>query len=374
MSHFPLIDISGAPFERGVQYGKQAVSRINISLSIYREAFARSGYNWPAVREVAAQFMPRIEAYAPRMLEEIVGIAKGCDVPTEDIIALNARTEMMHGNSRPEDVLEETDEGCTGAIVLPEITARGTLLHGQNWDWQAACENSAIVLRIRRDDGPDILTMVEAGMLARCGFNSAGLAITGNFLKCQHDFGRAGIPVPLVRRAVLEEPNYTEAIRKVLLAPRSFSTIIMMSHVEGEGVDLEATPPEVFWVRPQNGLLVHANHFVSVGAQAKMTDLGLHVTPDSLHREDRVRNMLSAKRGAIDVADLKQAFADRRGAPHAVCRSPVEGPGGGTSSTVATIIMDVTERSAIIAPAPYRGAVFWKYDLSCNQPTPEQAQ
>jgi isopenicillin-N N-acyltransferase-like protein len=374
MSHFPLIDISGAPFERGLQYGKQAASRIEVSLSIYREAFRRSGYDWAAVRTIAAQFKPRIEDYAPKMLEEISGIAKGCDVPAEDIIALNARTEMMHGNSRPEDVKEETDEGCTGVIVLPDATKRGTLLHGQNWDWQAACENSAIVLRIRREDGPDILTMVEAGMLARCGFNSAGIAITGNFLKCQHDFGRVGIPVPLVRRAVLEQSNYTEAMRSVLTAPRSFSTNLMMSHEEGEAIDLEATPPEVFWVRAENGLLVHANHFASVGAQAKMNDLGLHVTPDSLHREERVRAMLSARIGSIDIPDLKVAFADRRGAPHAVCRSPVLGPGGGTSSTVATIIMDVTERRALIAVAPYRGAEFWQYDLTGDQPKPETVQ
>jgi isopenicillin-N N-acyltransferase-like protein len=121
-------------------------------------------------------------------------------------------------------------------------------------------------------------------------------------------------------------------------------------------------------------LLVHANHFASIGAQAKMIDLGLHVTPDSLHREERVRAMLSARLGSIDIPDLKTVFADRRGAPHAVCRSPVLGPGGGTSSTVATIIMDVTQRRALIAVAPYRGAEFWQYDLTSNQPEPETVQ
>jgi isopenicillin-N N-acyltransferase-like protein len=368
MVHFPLIDISGTPFERGEQYGRQAANQIRRSLDLYIPVFARGGHQWPAVRQIAAQIRPRIEAFAADMLEEIAGIARGSDVEIEDIIALNARTEMMYGSTRPEDIKDETDEGCTGVIALPSTTQDGHVIHGQNWDWQSECEHSTIVLRIRRTDGPDILTMVEAGMLARCGMNSAGVAITGNFLKCQHDFGRSGVPVPMVRRAMLSQATFTEAMRILLTAPRSFSTNIMISHVGGEAIDLEATPPEVFWVRPQDGLLVHSNHFLSPGALAKMTDLGLLVTPDSLYRDERVRRTLAARRGAIAIADLKEVFADRYGAPYAVCRSPVVNSTGSLTSTVASIVMDVTARTAIIAVAPFRGAEYWEYDFMSKSP------
>jgi len=48
-------------------------------------------------------------------------------------------------------------------------------------DWRDACRHSTVVLRIRQSGGPDILTMVEAGMLARAGLNSAGIGHHGQF-------------------------------------------------------------------------------------------------------------------------------------------------------------------------------------------------
>lgn len=365
---FPLIDVSGTPHERGTQYGRQAAVQIRRGLEAYRPVFARYGHDWPSVRKIAAQFRSRIDAFAPEMMEEIAGIAKGCGAEAEDIIALNARTEMMHGASRPEDITGETDEGCTGAVALPPATADRHVIHGQNWDWRDACRHSTVVLRIRQSGGPDILTMVEAGMLARAGLNSAGIAITGNFLKCQDDFGRSGVPIPLVRRAMLSQSNLTSAIRTMLTAPRSFSTNVIISHDGGEAVDLEATPKEVFWLRPQEGILVHANHFLSPGAMAKVTDLGLLVTPDSLYRDERVRRALGVRRGAIAIADLMDAFADRYGSPYAVCRSPVADDTGTLVSTVATLIMDVTARKMLIAVAPYEGADYWEFDFQSPAP------
>ncbi|TIP97213.1 MAG: acyl-CoA--6-aminopenicillanic acid acyltransferase, partial [Mesorhizobium sp.] len=72
---------------------------------------------------------------------------------------------------------------CTGAVILPEATRNGRLIHGQNWDWKAECAETSVVLRIRRTDGPDLLTFTEAGGLARSGFNAAGIGITANYLE-----------------------------------------------------------------------------------------------------------------------------------------------------------------------------------------------
>jgi isopenicillin-N N-acyltransferase-like protein len=211
---------------------------------------------------------------------------------------------------------------------------------------------------------------VEAGSLARCGFNSAGVAITANFLKSENDAGREGVPVPLVRRAVLEATTLYHAMERVLRAPRSHSINVMLSHESGEAINFETTPREVFWVKAVDGLLVHSNHFVSPGALAKLVDVGLAVTPDSLYRDTRVRARLEHNRGRISGADFKEAFGDSFGSPYSVCRRPSEGgPGGGQVSTVASIIMDVTARKAWIAPTPYKeGSRYWEYDLESPAP------
>jgi isopenicillin-N N-acyltransferase-like protein len=115
---------------------------------------------------------------------------------------------------------------------------------------------------------------------------------------------------------------------------------------------------------PDRGLLVHANHFTSIGALAKVHDLGLETNTDSLYRDRRVRARLEQNIGNLGVEDFKAAFADRYGAPRAVCRSPVQGPGGKTSSTVATIVMDTTAREMWIAKRPYDRPHFKRYALA----------
>ena len=78
-------------------------------------------------------------------------------------VAINARTELLYG--RPAEERITSPEGCTGAIVLPEATAAGRLLHGQNWDWRDECLETGIILRISPEAGPRILSFTEAGLL-----------------------------------------------------------------------------------------------------------------------------------------------------------------------------------------------------------------
>ena len=60
--------------------------------------------------------------------------------------------------------------------------------------------------------GPDILTFTEAGGLARHGFNAAGVAISANYLRSDRDFARPGIPLPFIRRRVLEQAHLAPAM------------------------------------------------------------------------------------------------------------------------------------------------------------------
>ena len=78
-------------------------------------------------------------------------------------------------------------------------TAAGRVIHAQNWDWKAECAETAVVLRVHRDDGPDLLTFTEAGGLARSGLNAAGIAITANYLESDRDYRQTGVPLITAR-------------------------------------------------------------------------------------------------------------------------------------------------------------------------------
>lgn len=361
---FPIFDLEGTPEEIGQSYGRSAGTEIHRSIEIYQTAFLQKGVDWERARRIARGFSAQVERYQPEFFAEIAAIARGAEVPTEDIVAINARTELLYGqNPQAPDAAETDPDGCTGAIAMPEATADGHTLHGQNWDWRDECAESSVVLRIVPADGPRMLIFVEAGILARCGLNSAGVGITGNFLQSEADFGLPGVPLPFIRRQILMTKGLGEAITAVFSAPRAFSNNMMISHCEGEAVNLEATPKEVFWLQPEDGVLVHANHFCSPGALAKVRDVGLETNADSLYRDRRVTKRLRQRLGRLGPSDFKEAFSDQYGAPRAVCRSPVTGPGGKTSSTVATVIMDTTAKKMWIARRPYQEHAYREYAL-----------
>jgi isopenicillin-N N-acyltransferase-like protein len=57
------------------------------------------------------------------------------------------------------------------------------------------------VLEVRQDEGPDFVTVVEAGLLAKTGMNAAGLGLVTNALVTDADVGEPGLPYHVLLRA-----------------------------------------------------------------------------------------------------------------------------------------------------------------------------
>src|ERR1700722_908706 len=95
---FPFIEVSGTPRNVGLQYGRRAAGRIHRSIELSRRIFAAKGVDWTLARATASRFAGRIEHTYPRIAEEMRALAEGADVPFEDIVAINSRTELLHGS------------------------------------------------------------------------------------------------------------------------------------------------------------------------------------------------------------------------------------------------------------------------------------
>lgn len=364
---FPLIDLGGKPYERGLAHGKAVPDRIRGSIALYRGELERRGVGLAEIHRLARDFSPHVGSYDPAYLEEMQGIADGAGVALEDIVLVNCRTEMMFGARQMIDP-KAKDDGCTAAIVLPEASADGTLIHAHNWDWREQCVDTGVVLRIRREDGPDILTFVEAGGLARLGLNAAGVSLSGNYIACERDYRTGGrTPLGLVRRKLLEAANLAGALRTAWGHRRACSTNVMLAHASGalgEAIDLEMAPDEIFPVAPRDGILVHANHWVSPAAQAKLRDTGIEITACTLYRQRRVEDGLRSKGRKLAVADLKEALADEYGKPDSVLRPPKPGIVGSVTCTVCTTVMLPGKGEMWMARKPWVERSFVKYALS----------
>ena len=367
---FPLIEISGPPRERGRQYGQKAAGRIKKGTTHYFAQLKELSLDAKGVAALVRDYLPVIEAFEPSYIEEMRGIAEGADVPFEDIVLLNARTEIIklaNPAIRARLKTPEDPDGCTGVVVLPQATADGRLIHAQNWDWKRECAETAVVLKVRRDDGPDLMTFTEAGALGRCGFNAVGIAITANYLESDRDYRQVGVPLALIRRKVLENEHLALAMRAVYCTKKSAANNMIVSHREGVAIDFECAPDETFQVHPQNGLLVHANHFVSPVALGKLKDTGPFNTPDSLYRDIRVRDLLQPHIGSITFDTVKSALFDEFAYPWSVCRPPRRNLSNNLSATVAMILMEPASGLMQVAPLPALNREFTSYRLEIDE-------
>ncbi len=353
-SAFPLIELSGEVITRGRSYGEQARERIHASIDMYSSQISKHGLSAALMAENSRSFTDQIKRFAPHLLTEMEHIAEGANVGFLQILLLNARTEFLqlaHRFGLSKGATNEAD-GCTGVVVLPEAAREGSLLQGQTWDWRAECIDTAVVLRIARDDGPDMMIFTEAGGLARNGFNSAGVVITANYLESDRDYRTLGVPLPVIRRKALESAHYADAIRMVATTAKSGSNNMIVSSAEGFSVDFECAPDETFPIYPENGLLVHANHWLSPVALTKLKETGLPSVPDSLYRDIRVREHLRAHIGSITLDHIREAFNDRFGEPYSVCRPPIQSEGGRLSATVAIVLIEPAHGRMEVTPMP----------------------
>ena len=367
IEQFPFVSVSGAPYERGRQYGTALRDRVKASAQLYGKTLDELGYDSVRKSALIKAFATQIGTFGEHYLEEMRGIADGAGIPFDDVVMINARTEVIAQarreaeNADPED---DPDDGCTGAVILAERSATGAVIHGQNWDWRAECAETAIVLRVRRDDGPDFLTFVEAGGLARCGLNGAGVAITANYLESDRDYRQPGVPLSLIRRKVLEQQHFAMAMRAVATTPKVASNNMMLSTAEGLAIDFECAPDEAFPIYPADGLIVHANHWQSPIALSKLKETGIPSVPESYYRDWRVRKLLDQAGPKLSTDDLKAAFFDTFGSPYSVCRPPRPGSAGNLSATVSMVIMQPSKGIMEVAPLPALNRVFTRYSLN----------
>ncbi|MER5443600.1 C45 family peptidase [Streptomyces sp. NPDC002790] len=328
----PVIDISGTPLARGRQYGEAVRPQLHAAIGYYEQAFGQSaGLTWDRVTARAARWLEPVRAYAPELLEEMRGIADGAGVDVLDVLALNARGEVIYDRSfkdmaaeKEEDPAEEAPDGCTSFAAFGEASGDGHVWAGQNWDWRAGVADTVVMIRIVQPPKPTVIMQVEAGQIGRQGANSAGIALNANGLGGR--FSEAiGLPQTVIRRSVLDTHTVTDALDVLCRTRAHIASNALLTCREGFAVDLETTPAGIGWLNPTNGLLVHGNHY-QAGVPAALAADYRPMSSDSLVRVPRAEQGLAALResGGPDESRklIKQAMSDHLGLPESLCTHP----------------------------------------------------
>src|SRR5262249_55076056 len=129
----------------------------------------------------------RLSVDHPELVEELEGMAAGAGVDVRELLAINARTELLAGTQ---------DRGeCS---LVARLEPSGPWL-AQTWDWHPDLRAAAVVWTIEHDGGR-LTTVTEAGVVAKLGLNDAGVACGLNFLTSSMDGGLDGTPIHVLLR------------------------------------------------------------------------------------------------------------------------------------------------------------------------------
>jgi isopenicillin-N N-acyltransferase-like protein len=350
----PRVCVAGTPYERGRQYGAQARTQIHLSVQAYQRVFAHyAGWDWPAVRRAAAGFEAPVAAFRPAYLDEMRGLADGAGLDLADVLAINVRTEVMYAAKARQAPLAtrvpQPPAECSAFAVVPVPGGPATTLLGQNWDWLLHSAQTLIVLEARPDDGPDFVTVVEAGLLAKAGLNSAGLGLVTNALVTDADIGAPGIPYHVLLRAILDCATVTEALNVLQAGTRSSSANYLIAHASGAALDVEAAPGDFTRLYPQfpgHGLLLHTNHFLSPRLPP-VQDVSLWAMPSSAVRLQRLH---AGTPTAPTLDDFRALLADHADYPHSICSHPdPDDHPLEQGATIASVLMDLNARRLWVA-------------------------
>jgi isopenicillin-N N-acyltransferase like protein len=298
------------PADRGLRFGRAQARAVANTAAVYRRIFDEDRGLGPSdIGERGREAQARIAAFRPALAEEIEGIAAGAGQAPELLFAINARTELLAGGQ-----VAGTGE-CSTVAVLDAERRSGVL--AQNWDFHPDLAASRVVWTVAHADGRSHTTFTEAGIVAKVGTNSDGVALAMNFLATERDGGLDGVPVHVLCRAVLEEASTLAAARELITAtPRSASVCLTVAGPDGDGriaasafelwpggtLELEAS--ERCW-------LAHTNHFLAAVA-ARDTLVEGPSGPSTRGRMERLAATLEGD-GAPDTEAIVELLTSRGG-------------------------------------------------------------
>jgi isopenicillin-N N-acyltransferase-like protein len=292
---------------RGEAFGRAHAEAVTHTVRTYKRMFAETGVTVPT-------HIP-----APEWaIEEIEAIATGAGVDPHDLLAVNARTEILAGAGPSE---------CS-------VVGAGGLL-AQNWDWHPDLAAATVVWIVREADGRWFATLTEAGMLAKIGLNDAGLGVCLNLLRTSVDGGVTGTPIHILLRETLERARTVDQAVELLTAATVSASSAVTVAEPGDVASVELSPGGANVIR--GGVGAHTNHFLEPpprGEDALIAD-----SPSTVPRLETVRSN-----------PLLDALRSHDGHPKGVCRHLDESePWAEQSVTIASVVMNLAARRFHVA-------------------------
>jgi isopenicillin-N N-acyltransferase-like protein len=228
---------------------------------------------------------------------------------------------------------------CSDLVAVPPATDGDHVLVAHNNDLSPAYGDQLVALEIAAEGDPAILA-IGNGVWISCGWNDAGISMTGNEVAPLDE--RIGVPREVQFRAMLRERSIDAAVREALREDRASNYNHVLVDTTGRAVDVEGSATDAELVSADaSGHLVHTNHYACERMERYEGDPGYAVR--SRVRSRRAAELLtSSEPGTITAERMRAFLSDHANEPDALCRHPERT--GGATATVFWWIADLTDK------------------------------
>lgn len=361
------VRVSGAPRERGRQYGEALRSAIHERDARWKEHLAtHSGIapeDFIAAHLASSHYLPAVAAWTPDLLEEVDGLAEGANLSFEHAFAAQLMDE--------EWLFWEEFRGRHHCSSLgTSAPGRGFAVAAQNMDLPEWMNGSQTVLMWKDpDSGIESIMLTSAGMIGLTGMNSAGLAVAVNTLS-QLPSSNRGLPVAFVTRGLLAKRDVEAARALVSAVPHAAGQNYILTGVdscEDHECSAEGTtrfqPPQA-----APGAVWHTNHPLAGGHIVHSEELAATGGPANSHvRMDALNARMGPTGGAFDMTVVKTALASQDSPDYPISR-PFSASTGDHGFTFASVIWELApERRAHVAPGPPHATAYQTFDFRAGQ-------
>lgn len=262
---FPVIEMSGTPYEMGLAHGTQCKALIRGLLRKFDDIVLPAQYQ-DAGREMIRGAMPVVRDHAPDLYEETAGIAAGAGLAVEDVFRLNCSSELHAWRGCLDLQANNTvSDGCTSFTVEHD----GSALVAWNMDWWDVWLPYLVLLHGQPQDGPRFLCVAFAGCIGRPGL-SEKIGVAANYLAYRAssqvplgsaDWAGPGIPYNYMARMLLQQKSTPDALKLLERTPRMVGLNYTLGDDRGRICCVETIPTEQAVVTSQEGFVVHANSY-----------------------------------------------------------------------------------------------------------------
>ena len=336
MASYIQLELVGDPQSRGSAYGHHAREHIVENIATYKQRLSHGGLTWGDAQTRARGFLPAVKSFAPDLLIELEAMARTAEVDLDDLLVLNTRTSLIYN----------LDDCTSVALVSPDNNRCEVL--GQNWDNMARLK--PVLLRVAEPGEPTILTLTEAGTLAKIGFNTAGIGV------CVNGLGRPGnpeemsVPIFVFLRRLLRMRSLEAAQELVLGCNRDAPHNFVIASREDGAACIETLYSQAEVLSAQCDAVFHTNHLI--GKLLPKSDVSAAST-NSVRRLRRAAELVGEGRAEPRTPErLLKLLSDHAGEPDSICRHRSMSNGGLQTITKHAVVMDLVAGEMQISDGP----------------------